>query len=97
MKTATANDLEKPLSQVFAELENTNDSLLIREDGEAVAALLTGDDYQEYRSWISERAWDMIQATREANAHLDAGEIDNTVDDLVANVRKGQRAARAAS
>ena len=97
IRAATSNELAKPLAQVFADLENSNDSLLIRADGEAVAVVLTGEDFEEYRAWIADQAWGMIEATRAANAHLTTGEIEEIGDRAVHNIRKERRESRAAS
>jgi len=97
IRAATSNELAKPLAQVFADLENSNDSLLIRADGEAVAVVLTGEDFEEYRAWIADQAWEMIEATRAANAHLTTGEIEEIGDRAVHNIRKERRESRAAS
>lgn len=97
LRTATNAELQKPLREVFAELEGTSDSLVIRERGEAVAALLTGSDYERYREWLIDQAWAMIEETRTQNAHLSADEIAREVDQIVDEVRRDRRAARAAS
>lgn len=96
-RTATATDLKKPLGEVFSELESTSDSLLIREDGQAVAALLTGADYEQYRSWVAERAWSMITETQASNAQHSSDEIAEEVSRIVDEVRRERRATRAAS
>ena len=97
LRTATNAELEKSLRDIFAELEGTSDSLVIREGGEAVAALLTGSDYERYREWLIDQAWAMIEETRAQNAHLDSDEIASEVDQIVDEVRRDRRASRAAS
>lgn len=97
LRTATQRELKKSLGAVFSDLEAASDSLLIREDGQAVAALLTGSDYELYREWVSNRAWSMIEETREQNAHLSSDEISHEVDRIVDRVRNEPRASRAAS
>ncbi len=44
VRIATATDLKKPLGEVFSHLEATSESLLIRDNGVAIAALLTGSE-----------------------------------------------------
>lgn len=97
LRAATSNELAKPLAQVVTDLENTNDSLLIRADGEAIAIMLSGEDFEEYRSWIADRAWSMIEATRAANSDLTTEEIEEIGNRAVHNVRKERRESRAAS
>ena len=96
-RTATSAELEKPLREVFTELEGTPDSLVISEEGETVAALLTGSDYERYRTWPTDQAWAMIQETRAQNAHLGSEEIAQEVDQIVDEVRRDRRASRVAS
>jgi hypothetical protein len=97
LRTATPNELKKPLGEIFSDLEAASDSLLIREGGQAVAALITGAEYEAYREWIASRAWSMIEETREQNAHLSSDEIGREVDRIVDRVRSEPRATRAAS
>jgi hypothetical protein len=97
LRTATPNELKKPLGEIFSDLEAASDSLLIREGGQAVAALITGADYEAYREWIASRAWSMVEETREQNAHLSSDEIGREVDRIVDRVRSEPRATRAAS
>lgn len=97
LRTATPGELDKSLSQLHADLEDNGDSLLIRENGEAVAVLLTGSDYQRYRDWVTKAAWAMVEETREANASIAPDELSQTVDQIVSRVRRAERASRAAS
>jgi hypothetical protein len=97
LRTATKDDLGTNLDQLFAELQRANESILVREDGIAVGAVLTGEDYQRYRTWLSEHAWAMIDEVRAHHSHLDPDEIEAEVTKIVEAVRKGQRGSRAAS
>ena len=97
VRTATATDLKKPLGEVFSDLEATSESLLIRDNGVAVAALLTGSEYELYRELIRSRAWASVEEAREQNAHLSSDEISQEVDRLVDQVRNETRVSRAAS
>ena len=56
LRTATKNDLSINLDRLFGELQRENESLLICQDRIAVGAVLTGEDYQRYRTWRSEHA-----------------------------------------
>jgi PHD/YefM family antitoxin component YafN of YafNO toxin-antitoxin module len=97
VRTATATDLKKPLGEVFSDLEATSESLLIRDNGVAVAALLTGSEYELYCELIRSRAWASVEEAREKNAHLSSEEIADEVDRLVERARTEDRASRAAS
>lgn len=97
VRTATATELKKPLGDVYADLEATNESLVIRDNGVAIAALLTGSEYEQYREWLRNAAWASVEAAREHNAHLSAEEITEEVDRIVDRVRSASRASRAAS
>jgi hypothetical protein len=97
VRTATATDMKKPLGEVFSDLEATSESLLIRDNGVAIAALLTGAEYELYRELIRDRAWASVEEVRERNAHLSSDEISEEVDRLVEQVRNENRASRAAS
>lgn len=94
---ATTTDLKKPLGEVLADLEATSESLLIRDNGVAVAAFLTGTEYELYRELIRNRAWTSVGEAREQNAHPSSDEITEEVDRLVEQVRNESRASRAAS
>ncbi len=97
VRTATSTDLKKPLGEVFSDLESTSESLLFRDKGVAVAALLTGSEFELYRELIRNRAWASVEEAREQNAHLSSDEISEEVDRLVDQVRNETRASRAAS
>lgn len=97
VRTATATDLKKPLGEVFTALEASSESLLIRDNGVAVAALLTGSEYELYLEMIRSRSWKSVEEAREQNAHLSSDEIAEEVDRLVDRARNENRASRAAS
>lgn len=97
VRNATTTDLKKPLGEVFSDLEASSESLLIRENGEAVAAFLTGAEYELYRELLRDRAWASVDEARAQNAHLSTDEITREVDRLVEQVRNENRASRAAS
>lgn len=97
VRTATTADMKKPLGEVFSDLEASSESLLIRENGVAVAALLTGTEYETYLELVRSRAWASVDEARESNAHLTSDEISADVDRLVERVRNENRASRAAS
>src|SRR5690606_5355597 len=64
VRTATSADLKKPLGEVFSDLESTSESLLFRDKGVAVAALLTGSEFELYRELIRNRAWASVEEAR---------------------------------
>jgi hypothetical protein len=97
LRTATQNDLSTNLDQLFAELQRSNESILVREDGIAVGAVLTGEDYQRYRTWLSEHAWNAIDNLREEFADVPQEEIERIVDEAVREVRQERHAARKSS
>ena len=87
VRNATATDMKKPLGEVFSDLESTCESLLIRDKGEAIAALLTGSEYELYRDLLWSRAWASVEHARDQNAHLSSDEISEEVDRIVDQVR----------
>ena len=97
VRTATTKDMKKPLSEVCSDLKAASESLLIRDNGVAIAALLTGSEYELYRELIRDRAWASVEEARARNAQLSADEISEEVDRLVDRVRNETRASRAAS
>jgi hypothetical protein len=97
LRTATKDALGRNLATLFADLQNADESLLVREKGLAVGDVLTGAEYLKYREWLAERAWAMIDEARARNAHLDPDEIYDEVTRIVEQVRKEQRDSRAAS
>jgi hypothetical protein len=97
VRAATATDLRKPLGEVFSDLEATSESLLIRDNGVAIAVSRTGSEYECSRELIRSRAWTSVEEAREQNAHLTSDEISEEVYCLVDRVRNETRASRAAS
>jgi hypothetical protein len=100
MRSISADELGKSLSDLVRSLETENESILIRDRGEfgvAVAALLVGDEYERYARWRSEQGWKAVDAIRQAFADVPQEEIERIVDQAVKDVRRERYAARKAS
>ncbi len=80
VRNATSTAKKKPLGEVFSDLESARESLLFRENGEAIAALLTGSEYELYRELLRSRAWASVEDARAQNAQLPSDEISEEIN-----------------
>lgn len=80
------SDLDNDLEQVLRMVASTGERIVLTHDGEPVAALLSMEEYREWKRSIRHELVTMIQANAD-EAGLSAGEADELVAEAIREIR----------
>jgi len=76
------------LSDLLRDLDCNGEPVIIAENGDPRAVLISPSDFQDLRRLQKERAWEVVEEIRARNAHEDPDEIYRIVTEEVEAVRQ---------
>ena len=96
VKQINLTDLANPdyVRQLFAQLKNSEDQYIVKDNGQPQAALLSLDDLELLKKAkiLKERTWDglfkNLEQVHAKNMQFSAEEVDADVDEAIKEVRR---------
>ncbi|MEQ8820973.1 MAG: type II toxin-antitoxin system prevent-host-death family antitoxin [Sumerlaeia bacterium] len=93
-KTISTRDLRATVGEIINTVRLRGDTYLVEQRGKPQAALVPLHIYEAYQN-NRKRLVELMDTVAERNADRDPEEIEAAIDEAVAEVRAGRRAAKA--
>ncbi len=91
-RTISAEQAHAAFCDLLASLRETNDAVVVEQDGEPVAVMISPETYQrlQHLQHQAEQAWDTIDEFRERNGGRDPDEVLDDVTEIVEQIRQAR-------
>jgi prevent-host-death family protein len=96
VKTISAPDAEAKFADLLDAVRETHEAVVVELNGEAIAVVISPEDYARYRRSEEDGWWASIQRVQDRNADKDPDEVLRDVTELVEEVRRDRRARQRA-
>ena len=94
IRTVSPQNAQLHLDELLDAVREENDTIVVESDGQIVAAVIGGDEYEQYRQFVRQRAWRALDPLRECNADQDPDDVFEFVTEIVHDVRRERREQR---
>ncbi len=91
-RTISAEQAHAAFCDLLASLRETNDAVVVEQDGEPVAVMISPETYQrlQHLQHQAEQAWVTIDEFRERNGGRDPDEVLDDVTEIVEQIRQAR-------
>jgi prevent-host-death family protein len=96
VRTISAPDAQANFGDLLDTVRGTHEAVVVEQNGEAVAVVISPEEFAKYRRSEEDGWWASIQRVKERNADRDPDEVFREVMDLVDEVRRDRRARQTA-
>jgi PHD/YefM family antitoxin component YafN of YafNO toxin-antitoxin module len=99
IETVDAADVGEPLKGSLERVARHKERVIVEQDGETVAVLVSPLDYERLKM-LDRRAaagWKAVQEIRARNAHLDPEEVERDIAEAIEEMRAEDHARASAS
>ncbi len=95
-RTISADQAHAAFWDLLASVRETNDAVVVEQDGEPVAVMISPEAYQrlQHLQHQAEQAWVTIDEFRARNSGKDPDEVLEDVTEIVAQIRQGRHRRR---
>jgi prevent-host-death family protein len=96
VRTISAPDAQANFGDLLDTVRGTHEAEVVEQNGEAVAVVISPEEFARFRQSEEDGWWTSIQRVKERNADRDPDEVFREVTDLVEEVRRDRRARQTA-
>jgi prevent-host-death family protein len=88
VKTISANQLRANVDELFASVQDVDQTIIVEDHGKPVAVVISPEKYEQLVDPEATADWAVIHALQQRNAHLDPDEVLREVTEIVEEVRR---------
>lgn len=88
IRTVSPQNAQLHLDELLEAVRDDNDTIVVESDGQIVAAVIGGDEYEKYLEYRLKNAWKTVERVQDRNADLEPDEVLADLALVVEQVRQ---------